>query len=55
MRTDGFNPSRLGEDLTTLGFRLHENLNPEYIKKCYLQGRKDGCFEYVCFACAVVE
>ena len=54
-RMEGFYSLNLAENLNILGLRLHENLNPQDIKKCYLQGHKDGCFEYVCFACAVVE
>ncbi len=55
MKTDGFNPSRLAENLTTLGFRLHENLSPADIEERYLQERPDGHLEYVHFACAVTE
>jgi methyltransferase (TIGR00027 family) len=55
MKTNGFNPSRLAEDLTILGFRLHENLSPEDIEERYLQERPDGHLEYVHFACAVTE
>ena len=54
-RMEGFYSSKLAEDLNILGFSLHENLGPQDIQKRYLQGRTDGCFEYVCFACAVVE
>ena len=54
-RMEGFYSSKLAEDLNILGLHLHENLSPQDIKKCYLQGRVDGCFEYVYFACAVVE
>jgi hypothetical protein len=51
----GFNKLSLADNPKTLGFGLHDNLSPRDIKKCYLQGRTDGCFEYVYFACAVVE
>jgi len=53
----GFNPSTLGDELANLGFRLHENLSPQDIKKCYLQGHRDGYHvqENGHFACAVVE
>jgi methyltransferase (TIGR00027 family) len=55
VKTAGFNPSKLAEDLTTLGFRLHENLSPADIEERYLLGRPDGHLEYVHFACATVE
>jgi methyltransferase (TIGR00027 family) len=55
MKNNGFNPSRLAEDLTTLGFRLHENLSPKDIEERYLHERPDGHLEYVHFACAVTE
>ena len=53
----GFNPSTLGEELANLGFRLHENLSPQDIKECYLQGHMDRYHvqENGHFACAVVE
>jgi len=54
-KMEGFHALTLSENLHTLGLHLHENLNPQDIKKCYLQGRTDGCFEYVYFACAVVK
>jgi O-methyltransferase involved in polyketide biosynthesis len=54
-RMEGFDSSKLAEDLNVLGLSLHENLSPQDIKKCYLQGRIDGCCEYICFACGVVE
>jgi len=50
-----FNTLSLADDPKTLEFSLHDNLSLRDIKKCYLQGRTDGCFEYVYFACAVVE
>ena len=55
MKHDGFNPASLAEDLTALGFRLHENLSPADIEERYLQERPDGHLEYVHFACAVTE
>jgi len=55
MKMGGFDPSRLAEDLESLGFCLHENVNPANIERCYLQGRTDGCSEYGYFACAVVK
>jgi methyltransferase (TIGR00027 family) len=53
----GFNPSILAEEFANLGFRLHENLSPQDIKECYLQGHMDGYHvqEHGHFACAVVE
>jgi len=53
----GFNPSTLGEELASLGFRLHENLSPANIEERYFQGRTDGyhAYEYGHFACAVAE
>jgi methyltransferase (TIGR00027 family) len=53
----GFNPSTLGEELASLGFRLHENLSPVNIEERYFQGRTDGyhAYEHGHFACAVVK
>ena len=53
----GFNPSTLGEELASLGFRLHENLSPVNIEERYFQGRTDGyhAYEHGHFACVVVE
>jgi len=55
MKNNGFNPSRLAEDLTTLGFHLHENLSPADIEERYLKERPNGHLEYVHFVCAVTE
>jgi methyltransferase (TIGR00027 family) len=57
IKTGGFIPYRLDEDLARLGFRLKENLSPKDIEECYLKGCKDkySAFESVHFACAVVE
>jgi O-methyltransferase involved in polyketide biosynthesis len=55
MKKDGFNPASLAENLTSLGFRLHENLSPKDIEERYLHERPDGHLEYVHFACAVTE
>jgi hypothetical protein len=55
MKTHGFNPPRLAEDLTTLGFRLYENLSPADIEERYLKERPNGHLEYVHFVCAVTE
>jgi methyltransferase (TIGR00027 family) len=57
IKTGGFDPSGLYKDLECLGFHLEENLSPEDIDRCYLKGSKDKdhAFEYVHFACAVVE
>ena len=53
----GFNPSTLGEELTSLGFSLQENLSSEDIEKRYFRGRQDGyhAYEHGHFACAVVK
>ena len=57
MKMSGFNPSSLAEDLTSLGFRLQENLSPVDIEERYFKGRTDGlhAYEYGHFACAVAE
>jgi len=57
IKMSGFNPSRLAEDLKSLGFRLQENLSPVNIEERYFKGRTDGlhAYEYGHFACAVVE
>ena len=55
MKSKGFNPSTLAEDLANLGLRLQENLSPTDIEERYLQERHDGHLEYVHFACAVTE
>jgi methyltransferase (TIGR00027 family) len=53
----GFNPATLAEEFACLGFQLNENLSPDDINGCYLQGRTDGYHaqEHGHFACAVVE
>jgi hypothetical protein len=55
MKNNGFNPLTLGEELASLGFRLHENLSPKDIEERYLHERPDGHLEYVHFACAVIK
>ena len=57
IKMSGFNPSRLAEDLKSLGFCLQENLSPVNIEERYFKGRTDGlhAYEYGHFACAVVE
>ena len=52
----GFKPSTLGEELTSLGFHLKENLSPKEIETRYLKGHtdEDNAFN-THFACAVVE
>ncbi len=57
MKMSGFNPSRLAEDLKSLGFRLQEDLSPVNIEERYFKGRTDGlhAYEYGHFACAIVE
>jgi hypothetical protein len=57
MKNDGFNTESLAENLTSLGFRLHENLSPAEIEERYFQGHKDGChaYEYGHIACSVIE
>ena len=54
MKSRGFNPSTLAEELASLGFQLHEDLNPTDIEGRYLQGRAYGHYEHGHFACAVV-
>ncbi len=53
----GFNPLTLAEDLTTLGFSLHENLSQDDIEERYFKKHMNGYHsqEHVHFACAVVE
>jgi len=53
----GLNPSTLAEDLSSLGFHLHENLSPEDIQERYFQGCTDEYHaqEHGYFACAVVK
>jgi O-methyltransferase involved in polyketide biosynthesis len=53
----GFNPATLAEEFACLGFQLDENLSPDDINECYLQGCTDGYHaqEHGHFACAVVE
>jgi len=55
MKSRGFNPSNLAEDLASLGFHLYEDLSPTDIEERYLQGRTYGHYEHGHFACAVVE
>jgi len=57
IKMSGFNPSRLAEDLKSLGFLLQEDLGPVNIEERYFKGRTDGlhAYEYGHFACAVVE
>lgn len=53
----GFDPSRLGMELSRLGLRLEENLSPSGIQERYFRKRKDGYYatEQAHIACAVVE
>jgi methyltransferase (TIGR00027 family) len=57
IKMSGFNPSRLAEDIKSLGFRLQEDLSPVNIEERYFKRRTDGlhAYEYGHFACAVVE
>ena len=57
IKMGGFDPSRLVEDLESLGFRPQENLSPVNIEERYFKGRTDGlhAYEHGHFACAVVE
>ncbi len=55
MKSRGFNPSTLAEELACLGFQLHEDLSPTYIEGRYLQGRAYGHYEHGHFACALVD
>jgi methyltransferase (TIGR00027 family) len=52
----GFNPSTLEDNLISLKFHLHEDLNSAAIEKLYFQGRIDGyhASEHGHFACATV-
>jgi hypothetical protein len=53
----GLNLSKLKEDLTNLGFSLHENLGTSDIKQRYFHEHPDEYFAkgYEYIACAVVE
>jgi O-methyltransferase involved in polyketide biosynthesis len=55
LKSEGFNPLNLAEDLASLGFQLDEDLSPKEIEGRYLQGRKYGHSELMHFACAVVD
>lgn len=56
-KTGGFNSLRLGEDLSSLGLNLVENLNPSDIERRYLKGctNKQHTLGYMNFACAVIK
>jgi hypothetical protein len=41
MKISGFDPSRLAEDLKSLGFRLQEDLSPVNIEEPYFKGHID--------------
>lgn len=53
----GFNPQKLTEDLTNLGFQLHENMSQADVEERYLQERTDGYYmqEQAHLACAVIQ
>lgn len=53
----GFNPSKLTEDLTRLGFHVHTNLGLVDAMERYNKGNTDGYHaqEYEYIACAVVK
>jgi len=55
VKSRGFNPSNLVEDLASLGFQLYEDLSPTDIEGRYLQRRKYGHYEHGHFACALVD
>jgi len=55
IKSRGFNPSNLAEELASLGFQLYEDLSPTYIEERYLPGRTYGHYEHGHFACAVVD
>jgi hypothetical protein len=57
IKTGGFNSSRLGEDLASLGFSPQENLSLEDIKEHYFQRLTGGyhAYEHGYFACEVLE
>ena len=52
-----FEPQDLEKQLAGIGFKIQENLSPEYIQERYFQGRSDGyhAMEQVHFAWATVE
>ena len=52
----GFDPSRLADELATVGLRLEEDLGPEQIESRYYANRSDGhhASEHLHYACAVV-
>lgn len=52
-----FEPQDLEKQLAGIGFKIQENLSPEYIQERYFQGRSDGyhAMEQVYFAWATVE
>ncbi len=53
----GFNPQKLSEDLTNMGFQLHENMSQADVEGRYLQERTDGYYmqEQAYLACAVIQ
>jgi methyltransferase (TIGR00027 family) len=53
----GIEPSALGTELSDIGFRLAEHLQPDEIEERYFQGRTDGYYacEHAHLAWAVVE
>lgn len=53
----GFDPTTIASNLSGLGLRLVENLDPSDIQRRYFQGRTDGYYasEHVHYARAVVE
>jgi hypothetical protein len=57
LKSSGFNPSNLAEELASLGFSLQETLSPTDIEEHYFKGRMDGYHtdEHEHFACAVIE
>jgi methyltransferase (TIGR00027 family) len=57
MKSRGFNPSNLAEELASLEFSLQENLSPKDIEKYYFKGRTNGyhAYEHGHFACAVIK
>jgi hypothetical protein len=55
IKSRGFNPSNLAEELTDLGFQLYGGLSPTDIEERHLQGHTYGHYEHEHFACAVLD
>ena len=57
IKSSGFNPSNLAEELARLGFSLQDNLSPTDIEEHCFKGHTDRYHtdENEHFACAVIE